>query len=642
MFPYNSINNMQGAGLYNNQEQQLQQKSDDSNGQYPQVPFVPQPIGQYGQYQQDQFLQQPNGQFGQYQQGQFLQQPNGQFGQYQQGQFLQQPNGQFGQYQQNVGFNHQYGQQLIAAAPANDACKNNNPHRCWFNTQIFARPNENDRKWTEIQSEHVDLRKVTSVAAYTTALHQWAIDDKKSTDFDKKFPRWERISNMIDCITTGEAPDMQFCIRQPSNLQKASWKHNVKTSYEYSFGGKLTNGLVQKATTLYNKWSPDDNKTLKKLVKFYHDGKVPYGERYQPSITPLEESYIELVAAHIDQNGKHRGRDSTFDIFNQGVSDSITKDLTARFIAECPTCRPQKFDVLGEAPPRPKRKRVQNGPFALPSKRAKVPARKVQQPAQQQPPVGYQHPFEHQRPFEYQQPLEHLLQPVKQHLQQLAEQEQLAEQQQLAEEQPPVERQQLFEHQQPVEQSGNQSQPEILSQAAENLPSAHMSDSDLQLDPSLNFLDGQFEMGIASQATEDNDSPAAQQAEEDLPSAHMSDSDFQIDPSLDLDGQFEMGIASQATEDNDSPAAQQAEEDLPSTHMSDSDLQLDPSLEFLDEQFGMEDASQATEDNDSPAGQLSEDDKQALIAAFQSKPGADDADFEKLLNTIFRESKSAA
>jgi len=114
---------------------------------------------------------------------------------------------------------------------------------------------------------------------------------------------------------------------------KASWTFHVKSSYDYSLADSTEGGFSRSGDTLYSK-KFEEEKVLDAIKKAQPGIQFPV----LPSVTPLEDVYIHLVEAHVDDSGKHLGRDSTFANISKLVSTSIRKEIVASFVAACPKC----------------------------------------------------------------------------------------------------------------------------------------------------------------------------------------------------------------------------------------------------------------------------------------------------------------
>lgn len=280
----------------------------------------------------------------------------------------------------------------------------------WEETRILATPLQNTIEWVGQQKVHVIEGKVTSHAKTVALLQQWMAADAKAVDLDVKFPRLHRLEAMREYLEAQKAgddnPDIKVHFTGKDNVSKewlSSWRLKLRTEYEYYTNiaqavEARKDGLIRFPNTLYKSWASkseeanekkkagqkDDNqKTHKKLIDWYEKSKDHHLEQYfKPPVTPLEFTYLLLVQAHVDASGNHKGRDATFDFLHAGKSDTITKEIVAEFIRNCPTCgkrfggtRPKTSVAVKSEPKQtsaPSKKRKNEAPDTQSSKHAKA------------------------------------------------------------------------------------------------------------------------------------------------------------------------------------------------------------------------------------------------------------------------------
>ncbi|CZR59199.1 uncharacterized protein PAC_09091 [Phialocephala subalpina] len=228
----------------------------------------------------------------------------------------------------------------------------------WQERVLLAVPdtlNHHLYPWTGNHHLEVFNQKVTSLEEYKQALYHWVGKDNKVKDLEKKLPRQQTIKDMIAHLNKETLDSERITARatNPSNFL-ASWKHRVTKCFEVKSEEGVYDGFFHLTGQLYKIWDTketeetndtNDNKdkkkpaktTRQKLLEYYASNGIGYGKK--PPITSLEDSYLALVYAHVpSEKGDHRARDQMYDFIQRGVSDTITKDLCARFIAACPTC----------------------------------------------------------------------------------------------------------------------------------------------------------------------------------------------------------------------------------------------------------------------------------------------------------------
>ncbi|KAF8865874.1 hypothetical protein BDZ45DRAFT_683860 [Acephala macrosclerotiorum] len=272
---------------------------------------------------------------------------------------------------------------MFEATPANISPRLDDYTSFWRERIVYGHPHERAFNpgtiifpWTNIHHNEVYNKTITSLEQYKEVLYEWIGKDNKVNDLDKKLPRQQAIDDMIDFLNTSDRFLSQAQIDRitagaanPSQYL-ANWKHRVSHNFELKEG--MHDGFFHFEKQLYKKWDTKPNTkrqaaktTRQKLLDSYASEGIYNG--IKPSITSLENSYLALVHAHIsDKNGKpeHRARDQMYDFIQKGVSDTITKDLCARFIAACPTCcgrwnsdKKRKHEEEEEDTPSPQEKR---------------------------------------------------------------------------------------------------------------------------------------------------------------------------------------------------------------------------------------------------------------------------------------------
>ncbi|KUJ19928.1 uncharacterized protein LY89DRAFT_772575 [Mollisia scopiformis] len=251
----------------------------------------------------------------------------------------------------------------------------------WANTSIYEIPGKTWVPWAPEHHFAHQNRTITSHFDFVEGLKRVAKEDLKSRDLDTKFPRLQRIQDMMNLlrgnpVTTGLTAS-----------QLASWKFKVNKNYEvveeHTFD---KDGLLRIPEFLYNKSelkvaSNKKEASRKKLLAFYDKHKDCLTGCMRAPITTLEDSYLLLVAAHVAPDGKHRGRDATMEYLRGGLSENITKETLWMFITACPTCEATTN----------KRKRDDDDPATSSSKRTK--AHPVAQPPVEQFDQTFQQPL---------------------------------------------------------------------------------------------------------------------------------------------------------------------------------------------------------------------------------------------------------
>lgn len=120
----------------------------------------------------------------------------------------------------------------------------------------------------------------------------------------------------------------------------ASQKHRLKTQYHVSHSGVVYKRRcvgINKALAPKKKASEEpspDRITDDSMQKTSRKG-----ESDLHYLVPKEHSHAVLLWAHILENGKHAGRDRTYERIKEKISpEGFSKDIVNAWIAKCPTC----------------------------------------------------------------------------------------------------------------------------------------------------------------------------------------------------------------------------------------------------------------------------------------------------------------
>jgi hypothetical protein len=230
----------------------------------------------------------------------------------------------------------------------------------WSDTRVYSSPGNAYPLWTGNHWNQVSNGQVTSCTQTVEILKEWMKGDVKAVDLDVKFPRLERIEAMEHYITAhkngfdNHDVPVRVCGQEVSKEWLSSWRLKLRTEYEFYTTEEEAkeaskDGLTRLPGKLYRRWASksdekkktgqkdDNSKTHSKMIDWYKAH--PEYESLKPEVSSLEMTYILLVQAHVDPaTGKHKGRDSTFDLLRAGKSDTITKEIVATFISNCPKC----------------------------------------------------------------------------------------------------------------------------------------------------------------------------------------------------------------------------------------------------------------------------------------------------------------
>jgi hypothetical protein len=202
------------------------------------------------------------------------------------------------------------------------------------------------------------LEQAISIRDFEDVVAFHFLQDKKTTDADKIFPREVRLLALAtELQKPGTDKPEGFDKKQTSGNEQ--WKYYTKKNFQLSFSENCSaTGINQRAGFLYQAMAEAEQMDLRS--SWIKSGRNE--TYYQAPVTALENAYVDYIKAHIRgkaENHAHRGRDDTFEQLKLGISSSFKKDLLKKLSEKCPSCmsRVEKAKQAAEKA-NPKRKMI--------------------------------------------------------------------------------------------------------------------------------------------------------------------------------------------------------------------------------------------------------------------------------------------